>query len=134
MARHLRDRDIEGVVKLLDGWRGKLTWDQLCDACEPILGSRPSRQTLYRYVRIKDAYSLTRRRLKEDGESLSLPPTIKAAAERLARLNAENERLRHENECLLEQFVRWQYNAYAKGLSDRDLNRPLPAIDRGNSE
>lgn len=133
MARHLRDRDIETVVGLLDGWQGKLTWAQLCDACKPVLGIRPSRQTLYRYARVKAAYSLTKERLKEADESLALPPTIKAAAERLTRLEAENERLKQENENLLEQFVRWQYNAYARGLSDRDLNAPLPMIDRGNT-
>jgi len=133
MARHLTDRDIEAVVGLLDGWKDKLTWDRLCDACEAILGIRPSRQTLYRHVRIKDAYSLTKERLKGAEESLSLPPTMKAAAERLARLEAENERLRQENANLLEQFVRWQYNAYAKGLSDRDLNGSLPSVDRGNT-
>lgn len=133
MARHLTDRDIEAVVGLLDGWKDKLTWDRLCDACEATLGTRPSRQTLHRHARIKEAYKLTKERLKDADESLSLPPTMKAAAERLARLEAENERLRRENESLLEQFVRWQYNAYARGLSDRDLNGPLPAIDRGNT-
>lgn len=90
------------------------------------LFAKPKRFRVDRYARIKNAYSL-----KEADESLSLPLTMKAAAERLERLEAENERLRQENEKILEQFVRWQYNAYARGLSERDLNRPLPTIDRG---
>lgn len=32
------------------------------------------------------------------------------------------------------QFVVWQYNAYAHGLSDRELSKALPVIDRGQTD
>lgn len=45
-------------------------------------------------------------------------------------LKAENERLKRENRDLLQQFVVWQYNAHVHGLSDQNLNKALPKIDR----
>ncbi len=56
------------------------------------------------------------------------------AMQRIARLEAENERLKHENNSLLEQFVVWQYNAHIHGMKDSELNRAQPAIDLGNTD
>ncbi len=133
MGKHLSDYDIERVVELLDGWQDKLTWDALCQACGPVLKTEPSRQTLYRYPRVKNAFQQTKERLKHVEEEIKLPPSMKVAAERIARLERENERLKRENFGLLEQFVVWQYNAYVHGLSESDLNKALPSIDRGNT-
>jgi len=46
-------------------------------------------------------------------------PELQAAADRIARLEGENQRLRMENDRLLEQFVRWAYNAYSRGLDEQ---------------
>lgn len=134
MAKHLKDRDIERVVELLDGWKEKLTWEDLCDACEPVIGTRPSRQTLAKYPRIKNAFKECKKRLKERAREASTPDTLAQAAQRIERLQNENERLKRENQELLEQFVVWQYNAYVNGLTDVDLNKPLPSIDRERTE
>ena len=134
MARHLTDRDVERIVEQLDGWHGKLTWDLLCDACKPIIGIKPARQTLYRFSRVRDAFAATNIRLRSSGDVPQPPASMKASSERIARLEAENDRLKRENNNLLEQFVRWQYNAYVRGLTDKDLNKPLPGIDLGNTE
>jgi len=134
MAKHLNDKDIERIVELLDGWSNKLTWDALCEACRPVVGVAPVRQTLYRSARIRYSYKQTKDRLRDESSELKVPPTLKAAAERISRLENENSRLKHENDLLLEQFVVWQYNAYIHGLTDRDLNKPLPAIDLGRTE
>jgi len=55
-------------------------------------------------------------------------PTLKVSLERVERLRNETERLKLENNALLEQFVVWKYNAYAHGLSEGDLNKSLPKI------
>ncbi len=39
---------------------------------------------------------------------------LQKALERIERLDAENQRLKNENEALLSQFVRWAYNAHSK--------------------
>lgn len=134
MAKHLSDRDVERIVELLDGWRDKLTWDALCKACGPVVGTIPTRQTMYRYQRIKDAYAGAKDKIKAGEEEISVPSSMRVAAERIVRLENENERLKKENSRLLQQFVVWQYNAYVRGFTDKDLNRPLPAVDRGNTE
>lgn len=134
MARHLNDRDIERIVALLDRWEGKLTWQHLCDACEAEIGTRPTRQTLSKFKRVTGAFKATKERIKNQDESLNVPPSLKMAAVRIERLTRENERLKRENNELLEQFVVWQYNAHVKGLSVQDLTQPLPTVDRGQTQ
>ncbi len=50
------------------------------------------------------------------------------------RLESENQRIKAENERLLERFIRWQYNAQKRGLSQAVLDAYLPVIDRDSSE
>lgn len=133
MAKHITDNDVERIVEILDGWCDKLTWEALCDACAPVIRTKPARQTLIKFSRITMAYDACKARLKENMPA-STPPSMKVAIERINRLEQENERLKRENSGLLQQFVVWQYNAYAHGLSDRILNKPLPTIDRGQTD
>ena len=116
MAKHLTDRDVERVVEILDGWRDKLTWEALCKACSPIIGTTPARQTLAKFVRIKNAFEACKKRLKSETQEVRFPPSMRVAAERITRLEHENERLKRENRELLQQFVVWQYNAHIHGL------------------
>jgi hypothetical protein len=133
LAKHLTDKNIERIVEILDGWRDKLTWEALCDACAPVIGTKPARQTLLKFSRITMAFNACKTRLKEK-TPLHTPPSMRVAVERINRLEQENERLKRENGGLLQQFVVWQYNAYARGLSNHELNKALPGIDRGQTE
>lgn len=133
MGRHLTDRDVHRVLQLLDGWKGALTWDSLVEACAKRIGVRSVRQTLYRSVRIREAYELAKERSRSSIASVPLPSSLAAAAERIQRLEAENTRLRKENDGLLEQFVVWQYNAHVKGMTECELNSALPKVDLGVS-
>ena len=130
MAKHLTDNDIARIIELLDGWSGKLTWDLLCETCPKIIGTLPTRQTLSSYTRIKSAFKLRKNKLAEEEKTVRKPSSLAVAGARITRLEQENERLKHENQQLLEQFVVWQYNAYAHGMTDVQLNHPLPVIDR----
>lgn len=38
-----------------------------------------------------------------------------------------------KNAELPQQFVVWQYNAHIRGLSDSELNKALPGVDRGQN-
>jgi hypothetical protein len=134
LAKHLTDKDIEQIIGILDGWQDKLSWEALCDACLPVIGTKPARQTLIKFVRITNAFNACKKRLKEDIPELRAPPSMRVAIERIARLERENERLKSENTELLQQYVVWQYNAHIHGLSDRDLNKSLPGIDRGKTD
>ncbi|MNR59050.1 hypothetical protein D3C85_1802120 [compost metagenome] len=62
------------------------------------------------------------------------PASLSIAEQRIHRLESENQRLKAENSHLLERFVRWQYNALKRGLSQGVLDAPLPRIDRDSAE
>ena len=134
VAKHLSDKEIERVVGLLDGWQDKLTWQLLSGACKRAIGRVPARQSLARSIRISEAFKLAKSRANRGASEQKAPPSMRIAIERIARLTKENERLSRENSLLLEQFVVWQYNAHVRGLSDRDLNKPLPKVDLRKSE
>ena len=139
MAHHLTDQDIESIVEILDYWSPseKLTWDRLCNAIEQQLDltPAPTRQTLQKYARVKNAFDLGKkspaaRRIASQNKE-KLPASLKIAQDRINTLEVKAERLAKENSMLLEQFVTWQYNAYKYGVSIEKLNEPLP---KKNSE
>lgn len=134
MGKHLSDRDIEKVIEVLDGWRDELTWEALCATCQNVIGTTPVRQTLYRIERVRGAYLVAKERIRNGIDDFQVPSSLRVASERIARLENENQRLKREQAALLHQFVVWQYNAHVKGLTNVDLNRPLPTIDRGKTE
>lgn len=133
MAKHLTDHDIERIVLLIDAWDRdvKFTWEKLCAKSLSRLGIETTRQTLQRFTRVKDAYEQLKKSLKHGGskEKPKTVPSLKIAARRIETLEAENARLKRENENLLAQFVVWQYNAYAHGVPINKLNIPLPPKD-----
>jgi hypothetical protein len=135
MAKHLTSKNIDALVALLDVWEGKLTWEALCAEGAKLVGSRPTRQTLNAHERIKTAFLGRKAHLMAGGyEPSKRPPSLSIAEQRIRRLEGENRRLREESDRLLEQFVRWQYNAYKHGMSKDKLNASLPLIDRDSSE
>lgn len=134
MAKHLTSKDIGIIVNLIDSWQDKLTWDILCDAVEPLIGTRPTRQTLNAQERIKTAFSLKKEQLKGGSQHTKRPASLSIAEQRIRRLESENRRLERENELLMQRFAVWQYNAYKHGLTPAKLDTPLPTIDRDSSE
>lgn len=134
MARHLRPGDIEVIVRLLDGWKEPLTWSDLCDACLRAVGMKPSRQTLAKNMVVKSAFDTAKERIRKGVDLPAAPSSLKVAAERISRLEVEVKRLQELNRRLYQRFIVWQYNAYARGMTDRELDRELPAIDREPSD
>lgn len=136
-AKNLDDNDIAEIVAILDGWAGKLSWELFIDAIERRKRTRYTRQALHRHERIKHAFSLRKAALsegQEGGVRQVESPELQVALERIVRLEGENERLAAENQRLLEQFVRWAYNAHTRGLDKAFLSRALPAVNRDRTE
>ena len=133
MAQHLTDQNVQDIVEILDYWslNEKLTWERLCKAIEVQLElvPAPTRQTLQKFERIKNAYDLGKKSpaaleiLK--AKQQKLPASLKIAQTKIEALEAKNARLEKENAMLLEQFVVWQYNAHKYGLSIAKLNEPM---------
>ena len=131
-ARNLDDAGIKDIVEILDGWSEKLTWDLFIEAINFRTHNKYTRQTLHKHERIKNAFELCKARLADGDVAIRnvRSPELQKALERIARLEAENKRLESENNQLLEQFVRWAYNAYTRGLDSQFLNQPLPPVNR----
>ena len=133
MAQHLTDQNVQDIVEILDYWspNEKLTWEKLCKAIEVQLEivPAPTRQTLQKFERIKNAYDLGKKSpaalkiLK--AKQQKLPASLKIAQVKIDALESKLERLEKENLMLLEQFVVWQYNAHKYGVNIDQLNEPL---------
>jgi len=135
-SRNIDDKISQSICEILDGWSDTLTWEALVDAVEFRLGDRYARQTLHKHERIKQAF-MARKRMLSNGEVESRKvanPVLQVSLDRVTRLEAENERLKRENANLLEQFVRWTYNAGLKGFSANFLNQPIPSVNRGQTD
>jgi hypothetical protein len=136
-AKNLDVSDIEQIVGIIDGWSGKLSWSLLIDAIERRKHSRYTRQALHNHERIRAAFALRKQALSDepqDNEVSPHTPEMQAAIARISRLEAENKRLKYENDRLLEQFVVWAYNAHLHNLTKELLSRPLPNVNRGQTE
>lgn len=120
----------------LDKWSGKLTWNSFAAQLAKVLGEESvSRHTLLSYPALVEAFNNRKDSLKEALNSTEKDVTLEFAKEQISILEAKVERLEKQNESLLEQFVRWQHNAYMmpnvdmKVLNQR-LDKPLPEVDR----
>ncbi|ENB4188420.1 TPA: hypothetical protein ACXIGC_001405 [Stenotrophomonas maltophilia] len=130
-AKNLSDSDVAKIVGILDGWSGRLTWEGLLDAVEKHLYARYTRQALHKHTRIQAAFEQRKLALANGDRrqrSFENLPEMQVAMDRIARLEGELARLEAENARLLEQFVRWAYNASVRGLDDVYLNSPLPVV------
>ncbi len=134
-SKNLGDAEIKQIVETLDGWSGKLSWELLIDAIELRMFNRYTRQALFKHERIRNAFDLRKSKPAKGQEEIRrvAAPELQIALERIVKLEAENKRLESENNHLLEQFARWAYNAHTRGLDNNFLNRPLPSINRGQT-
>lgn len=131
-AKNLDDGNIKQIVEILDGWSGKLTWELLIDDIALRMHNRYTRQALNKHERIRHAFDLRKKTDDATVRKVS-SPELQVALERIAKLESENKRLESENQRLLEQFVRWAYNAHTRGLDHAFLSRPLPPVNRGQT-
>ncbi|MCF5029621.1 hypothetical protein GIW78_10150 [Pseudomonas syringae] len=129
-GKHLTSKDIAILINLINSWDGKLGWEALCDAVAPLIGARPTRQTLNSHSQVKTAFRQRKEQQKSGLVPTKRPASLNIAEQRIGRLESENSRLRAENSALLERFIKWQYNAYKHGISKEKLDAELPLIDR----
>lgn len=133
-ARNLDDKGIADIVAVLDGWSGKLTWELLVEAIERRLRQTYTRQALNNHARIAEAFRHRKKALTQTARSAGrrrvgdASQELEAALQRIELLEAANSRLEVENQRLLDQFIRWAYNAYTRGLDKNFLDQPLPTV------
>jgi hypothetical protein len=130
-ARIIDEDVIEVVLHILDGWKGKLTWDLLIAAVKASISADYTRQALSGHTRIADAFVLRKRGLaKEVGKIPSGDARTNGYLETISRLKAENQRLASEVNNYREMFIRWTFNAQKMNLTAADLNSPLLRPER----
>lgn len=135
MAKHLKPADVAAIVDIIRGWHDeKMTWEAICDSAVPIVGSKPTRQTLNAHESIKQAYIAKKTGLQVHLPRTATPSSLAVAAKRIAHQQSVIDELKSVNAALLEQFVKWQYNAYKYGMSEHQLNAELPRIDRNRTD
>lgn len=132
-AKNLSDEMIAEIVEVIDGWNSeKLTWGILIEVLRTTGLPEYTRQALDRHPRIKLAYHSRKEMLREKRFNGSVQPSAKVPLDdsRVEILEATVNRLKKENNHLLELFMRWLYNATSAGLSTADLDKPMPHVDR----
>jgi hypothetical protein len=136
--RRLSDEDCAKIALLISSFRGSITWDDVIGLGEEVTGQRYTRQSLEKKDDIRTAYDLVRKASDSKdkaGHSKKLKSKELVVAEgRIAKLVAEKKLLETINAQLREQFVVWAENARKRGLSEADLNSPLPKLHRKSSD
>lgn len=119
---------VTGIVALIDGWKGPLTWEALCEAFGRETGARYTRQALNKYVEIKSAYAAY--------NSKPTPHNVEKmskSAQKILKLERRITELEATRDILLEKFVRWSYNASTRNLDEQFLDQPLFRINRSKN-
>lgn len=120
-------------MRELDRWDGKLTWPLFCERAAKVLDVPSiSKHTMYLYPAVKERFQQRQKDLREARDALPRDLTLDAAIRRITDLEAQVKRLEDTNNLLLDQFRRWQYNAYANNvrMDLLALDKPLPEVNR----
>lgn len=135
MARsRLTSDEIEQIVELLTSWRGELSWDLLTERVEAVLRRSFSRQGLAKHENIQTAYQQAKDRIRTEKPTYSEPvPEIELMQNTIDSLRAKIAVMEAERGRFEEKFATWLYNARSRGISEVDLNRQLPKVDRDGS-
>lgn len=153
----------EVILKVIDGWSGKLTYDLLSGELQKNLGLKrpPSRHTYLKHAEIKHAFELKKEELRksksqtideakqqfEASNKLSLTlakfgnddSMIKELIKFSEKLEKENERLSSENKRLVSKndmlLERFaRWQHNLQKMDNVDLNKLMCTIDEGLPE
>ena len=83
-----------------------------------------------RYKGIWHRFKVRQQELRDGADQAPRDYALEAANKRIRDLEAQVRRLEETNLLLLEQFRRWQNNAYVHNLRMEQLDAPLPGVDR----
>ncbi|WFU89067.1 hypothetical protein QA644_08500 [Rhizobium sp. CC1099] len=127
----LTSDEIERIVELLTSWRGTLSWELLLERVETLLRRPFTRQGLAKQDNIQIAYQQAKDRIRKQKPTYSEAlPEIELMKNTIDSLRAKIAMMEAERGRYEEKFATWLYNARSRGISELDLNRHLPEVDR----
>lgn len=116
---------IAAIVRIVKCLPGQPTWQDVVEKVQAELGARYAWKALGRHDAVRLAL-----RARRNGAPARRPSGKHGKKDDTERLGAELKACRALNEALMERDARRSYNAYACGVTEEDLDRPLPRIDR----
>ncbi|CAO3376400.1 hypothetical protein [Azospirillum argentinense] len=130
---NLTGANLDRIVKAIDLLPDPISWNAVVETVRGVMGHEYTRQALNKHERIRTAFDARKRSAGSPAAKAADSPqgmTLRQAQQRIAKLEAENARLRLENERFLEKFSRWSYHAFSANLDEEFLDRPLPPVNR----
>lgn len=135
MAKHLSALNIKAIVSCINGMdRAHITWESICDTVAPMVGKRPTRQSLCKHLAIRSAYQACKAKVRLAETPFPKPASLIIAAQRIRRLEDELIEIKARNSLLYERYITIQYNAYRHGLKESQVLEPLPPINRERTD
>jgi hypothetical protein len=127
-GKNITPEIMKEIFEILDGWKGKITWELLIYAIAKRTFQEYTRQTLHGHEEIRSAFASKKGKapLAIDGRKKIYKPEEAFESQRNKKLKEENIRLQAHVDFLIEKFNRWSYNAYIKGVTEKQLEQPLP--------
>ncbi|HHQ4902857.1 hypothetical protein ACK36U_07920 [Aeromonas veronii] len=135
MPSPITDKHLQHIAALIRNWptNESITWDAICNASEVIIGYKPTRQALSKKPILTNAYKTKKTELKKKRLALadvSIPKSMPAAVELIAKLRQENLQLKQELSRMAETAQRFIHNASLHNLTPSTLMRALPKQNR----
>lgn len=131
---NLTPEKIATIVEIVRTWDGRLTWPGLVNEIFKKMNATYTRQALYKHESIRVAYEAYRENISDTEPGRPVSAALNASIERVKRLEMENAELKKREALLMEQFVRWAYNASTRGLTENFLNEALPPTNRNGNK
>lgn len=127
-AKNITPEIKQKIFDILDAWKGRLTWDLLIKELTRKTYQEYTRQTLHKHDDIATAFNVKKQRthLAVEGRKKLYTSEESYESERNTRLKDENARLQAQIEMFIEKFNRWTYNSYIRGVTEDQLEQPLP--------
>lgn len=135
MPRAFTPKELKAITSLIRDWPidKKLTWDAICKSSESVLDFVPTRQAFADKPAVINAYKIRKAAITSNRDRLASvpkPKSLTAAAETIARQQAQITQLKNELQGMADMARRFIHNAVLHGLKREDLNAPLPKHDR----
>jgi len=119
------------ICDIIERWPRPITWNEIIAETAKALGHDWTRQALERHEAIKTAYAAKRDARPEPDP---IDPAVAFLTEKVERQAREIERLEKLIESYKDLFIRYQYNAHARGITPAELEMSLPPVDRRRSD